>query len=81
MDSLLASINYFVDSFDPAIQAYKRKTFKPVRIAILDSGFNPVNPLVRSEDGECDPRIKEVRNFVNQTNPFDIQDEIGRGTQ
>lgn len=33
-----------------------------------------------TEDRRIDPRIKEVKNFVHQTEPFDIRDEFGHGT-
>ena len=56
------------------------RTFEPVRIAILDSGFDPENPLLMTEDRRIDPRIKEVQNFVHQTEPLDIRDEFGHGT-
>ena len=78
MNNLLSSIYHHVDSFD-TIEA-GRRTFQPVRIAILDSGFDPGNPLLRTDEQRLDPRIKDVRSFVHQTEPFDIQDEIGHGT-
>ena len=78
MDSLLSSIHHHVDPFN-TVEA-ERKTIKPVRIAILDSGFDPENPLLMTEDQELDPRIKGTRSFVHQTDPLDIQDEIGHGT-
>ena len=78
MNSLLSSIYHHVDSFD-TIEAGCR-TFEPVRIAILDSGFDPGNPLLMTDDQRLDPRIKDVRSFVHQTEPLDIQDEIGHGT-
>lgn len=62
------------------MQLSQRIGFNPVRIAILDSGFDPQNPLLMSESQRLDPRIKQVQNFVHQTEPFDIQDEIGHGT-
>ena len=46
----------------------------------IDSGFDPGNSLLMTDDGRLDPRIKGVQNFVHQTEPFDIQDEIGHGT-
>ena len=78
MNNLLSSIYHHVDSFN-TIEARSRK-FEPVRIAILDSGFDPGNPLLMTDDQQLDPRIKGVWNFVHQTEPLDIQDEIGHGT-
>lgn len=56
------------------------RTFEPVRIAILDSGFDPKNSLLINDDQRLDPRIKGVQNFVHGTESWDIQDEIGHGT-
>lgn len=56
------------------------RTFEPVRIAILDSGFDPKNSLVIDDDQRLDPRIKGAHNFVHGAEPWDIQDEIGHGT-
>ncbi|KAL7914162.1 hypothetical protein GGI35DRAFT_236740 [Trichoderma velutinum] len=78
MDSLLASIYHHVDPFD-AFEAGTRP-FEPVRIAILDSGFDPENPLLMTDDQRLDPRIKDARSFVNQTASYEIRDEIGHGT-
>ena len=55
-------------------------TFEPVRLAILDSGFDPTNPLLIGEDQQLHPQIKGVKNFVPETEYYDIQDEIGHGT-
>lgn len=78
MDSLLSSIHHHIDSFD-TVEAECR-TFEPVRIAILDSGFDPENPLLMTEDQRLDPRIKDAQSFVHQTYPHNIRDEIGHGT-
>lgn len=86
MDNLLSSIYHHVDSFDAAMQPSvetirnRVRTFKPVRIAILDSGFDPTHPLLLSEAQRLDPRIKGVQNFVRETGVQDIKDEIGHGT-
>ena len=86
MNSLLSSIYHHVDSFDAVMQPSAGsiengcRTFEPVRIAILDSGFDPGNSLLMTDDRRLDPRIKVVQNFVHQTEPLDIQDEIGHGT-
>lgn len=86
MNNLLTSIYHHVDSFDTAIQLSagsienSSRTFQPVRIAILDSGFDPRNPLLMNDDQRLDPRIKGVQNFVRGAGPMDIQDEIGHGT-
>jgi subtilisin family serine protease len=79
MDNLLSSIYQFVDPFEPA-QAGALQTIEPVRIAILDSGFDPDNPLVRDDHGQIDPRIKAAQSFVHGTEPQAIRDEIGHGT-
>ncbi|PHH77791.1 hypothetical protein CDD82_3358 [Ophiocordyceps australis] len=78
MDSLLSSIHHHVDPFE-AVEVGQGK-FKPVRIAILDSGFDPENPLLMTETQRFDPRIKDARSFVHQTEPGDFRDEIGHGT-
>ncbi|KAH0494690.1 hypothetical protein TgHK011_008281 [Trichoderma gracile] len=78
MDSLLSSIYHHVDPLDAADGG--RGTFEPVRIAILDSGFDPDNPLVMTEDQRLDPRIKDARSFVHGTAQHEIRDEIGHGT-
>ena len=75
MDSLSSSINHHVDPFDTAPQNLQR-----VRIAILDSGFDPSNPSLINDDGQLDSRIKGRQNFVPGAGPVDIQDEIGHGT-
>lgn len=85
MNNLLSSIYRYVDPFDNTAQPFagfienNSGAFKPVRIAILDSGFDPRNPQIN--DGQrLDPRIKGVQNFVRGTGPLDIQDDIGHGT-
>lgn len=87
MDSLSSSIYHHVDPFDTATQlsagsiASFPQHLQPVRIAILDSGFDPSNPLLMINDGgQLDSRIKGVRNFVPGAGPLNIQDEIGHGT-
>lgn len=78
MENLLSSIYHYIDPFD-AVGA-GRGPFQPVRIAILDSGFDPQNPLLMTADNRLDPRIKDARSFVQQTASHDIRDEIGHGT-
>ncbi|KAF9774248.1 hypothetical protein IL306_007785 [Fusarium sp. DS 682] len=51
-----------------------------VRIAILDSGFDPTHPLLRTDEGNIDPRIKGFQNFVAGRDAQEYQDEIGHGT-
>ena len=86
MDSLSSSIYHHVDPFDTTTQlpagsiASSPQNLRQVRIAILDSGLDPSNPLLINDDGQRDSRIKEVRNFVSGAGRFDIQDEIGHGT-
>lgn len=78
MDSLLSSIYHHVDPLDAVDSG--RGTYEPVRIAILDSGFDPKNPLLMTENNQLDPRIKDARSFVQGTAQQDIQDQIGHGT-
>ncbi|KAF4333670.1 intracellular serine protease [Fusarium beomiforme] len=52
----------------------------PVRIAILDSGFDPTHSLLRTDEGNIDPRIKGFQNFVAGRDAQEYQDEIGHGT-
>ncbi|KAF2654351.1 hypothetical protein K491DRAFT_600940 [Lophiostoma macrostomum CBS 122681] len=86
INNLLASIYHHVDPSDAIMQTSTTNLenrihkLKPVRIAILDTGFDPGNLLLMDDNQRIDSRIKEVRNFVPQTELFDIQDEIGHGT-
>jgi len=67
MENLLSSINAYV-SHD--------STFAhPVRIAILDSGYDK-NSLSLEEDH----RIREAQCFAHGAEAGDMQDEIGHGT-
>ena len=80
MDDVLASINRHVDPFNhtvqPAIGRHGSSTSKPVRIAILDSGFDRANWHIRNDV----QRIQGFRSFVSGTDPLDLQDKIGHGT-
>lgn len=78
MENLQASIWQFVDPYEPVPAGLQR--VEPVRIAILDSGFDPENPLLRDDHGRLDQRIKAAQSFVHDTEPQDIRDEIGHGT-
>ena len=86
MDSLSSSIYHHVDPFHTAAQlstgsiASFPQNLQQVRIAILDSGFDPSNPLLINDGGQLDSRIKGVQNFVSGAGPDDIHDEIGHGT-
>ncbi|KAM0667766.1 hypothetical protein ACQRIU_003631 [Beauveria bassiana] len=86
MDDLISSLHPHVDAFDatahpPYVSSRKiANAPTPVKIAILDSGFDPENPLIRTDGHQLDPRIKDARNFVQGTGPYDYQDEIGHGT-
>jgi subtilisin family serine protease len=66
MDNLSSSINAYV-SHDSIFA-------RPVRIAILDSGFDLKNPSFK------DPRIRAARSFAHGTEADHVQDEIGHGT-
>ncbi|UPK98149.1 hypothetical protein LCI18_009084 [Fusarium solani-melongenae] len=78
MDNLVSSIYRHVDPYETVEAGHTM--FEPVRIAILNSGFDPDNPLLMTEDNRLDPRIKDARSFVHQTEPHDVRDEIGHGT-
>src|ERR1700722_5740704 len=86
MDNLLSSVYHYIDPFDAVMQLsegsvdHRYRICEPVRIAILDSGFDPKNPLLINDEQRFDPRIKDFRNFVRGTEPLDVQDEIGHGT-
>lgn len=59
----------------------KSSAFKPVRIAIIDTGFDPRHPLILSQDHrQVDSRIKAAQNFANGADPRDVQDVVGHGT-
>ena len=77
---VLFSIRRHVDPFNSAVQRIRRhhgsSTSEPVRVAILDSGFNPASSHIEPDI----PRIQDVRSFVPGTGPADMQDEIGHGT-
>lgn len=86
MESLSSSIYSHVDPFNTATQlsagsiANVPRNLQPVRIAFLDSGFDPNNPLLINDDGRLDSRINGVQNFVPGAGPFEIQDKIGHVT-
>jgi hypothetical protein len=80
MSDVLSSIHRHVDPFNNAVQPTRglsgSRAFEPVRIAILDSGFDPTNPHIEHDT----PRLQDIRSFVPGTNSSDMQDEIGHGT-
>ncbi|PTB43260.1 hypothetical protein M441DRAFT_134148 [Trichoderma asperellum CBS 433.97] len=86
IDRLISSISRHVDSFDAAMQLSaksirnKSNAFKPVRIAIIDTGFDASHPFIRGQDNQLDARIKAAQNFAQGSNPRDIQDVVGHGT-
>lgn len=87
MDNLISSLHPHVDAFDAAAQPRNHVSLedvpdalRPVRIAILDSGFDLENPLIRTDSHQLDPRIKDARNFVQSEKSGDFQDNIGHGT-
>ncbi len=87
MDNLISSLHAHVDAFDASTQSINHASLedmpsalKPVRIAILDSGFDLQNPLIRTNGHQLDPRIKDARNFIQSAEPGNFQDNIGHGT-
>ncbi|RBR08918.1 uncharacterized protein FIESC28_10098 [Fusarium coffeatum] len=72
MENLLSSIYQFVDLDVDHVE--------PVRIAILDSGLDNENPFLFEDQQLPKPRVKEVRSFINGTEPHEVRDEIGHGT-
>ena len=82
----MASIYHHVEPYEAIVQAstgraeHRSGRFEPVRIAILDSGYDPSNSLLFNADRQLDPRIKDARNFVHGTEVGDVQDELGHGT-
>lgn len=86
MDNLLSSIYHHVDPLDTAAESHIASSqdriprLEPVKIAILDCGFDPKNPLLIMEDQQLDPRIKGAKSFVHGSESTNIQDEIGHGT-
>ncbi|KAJ5242226.1 uncharacterized protein N7469_000553 [Penicillium citrinum] len=86
MDNLLSSIYHHVDPLDTAAESHIASSqdriprLEPVKIAILDCGFDPKNPLLIMGDQQLDPRIKGAKSFVHGSESANIQDEIGHGT-
>lgn len=78
MHGLLSLIHHHVDPFDSFED--KSRALQPVRIAILDSGFDPENPLLMTDSQQLDPRIKAAQSFVHGAEIDDVRDEIGHGT-
>lgn len=77
MNDLQALTHQYVDLVDT--DEARSRGLEPVRIAILDSGFTPLNPLL-ADAQQANPRIKGWRSFVHGTDPNDMLDEIGHGT-
>lgn len=80
MNDVLSSIHRHVEPFNNAVQPTRgrpsSRAFEPVRIAILDSGFDPASPHIENDT----PRIQDIQSFIPGTDSSDIQDEIGHGT-
>lgn len=82
----MTSIYRYVDPFDAAMQLSaksmrnKSRAFEPVRIAIIDTGFDPRHPFIMGQDRRLDLRIKAAQNFAHGTDARDIQDVVGHGT-
>jgi hypothetical protein len=83
----MSSISRHVDTYDTTMQLSakaiknKSKAFEPVRIAIIDTGFDPRHPLIMGQDyRRLDSRIKAAQSFANGADPRDIQDVVGHGT-
>ena len=72
MDNLLSSIYSYVDPTSDLAE--------PVRIAILDSGFNPENIFLIEDQRLSNPRVKEAQSFIHRIGLYDVRDEIGHGT-
>jgi hypothetical protein len=70
----------YVDCHNQETQSAAPGVDEPVRIAILDSGFDPNLQSVRTNEGLLDPRIKGFKNFVAGQNELECRDEIGHGT-
>ncbi|KLO93195.1 Uncharacterized protein LW93_6189 [Fusarium fujikuroi] len=80
MDSMAMTIYKYVGTYDKGNQSAAPGVDGPVRIAILDSGFDPDLHFVKTNEGHIDPRIKDFRNFVAGQNELECRDEIGHGT-
>ncbi|KAF5702336.1 intracellular serine protease [Fusarium globosum] len=80
MDKMAMSIYEYVGTYDSENQRAAPGVDGPVRIAILDSGFDPNLHFVKTNEGHIDPRIKDFRNFVVGQDELECRDEIGHGT-
>ncbi|KAL7936385.1 hypothetical protein V8C35DRAFT_320762 [Trichoderma chlorosporum] len=79
MRNFLSSIDHYVKP--PSTIDAECGTFEPVRIAILDSGFDREHFSLVDDKGQLHAQIKGMRNFVHPTTtPDDVQDEVGHGT-
>jgi subtilisin family serine protease len=78
MDNLCSSIYGFLDLSDAPATGFRRP--EPVRIAILDSGFDRSNPLLMDENRQFNPQIKQACSFVHNTEAHEYQDDIGHGS-
>ncbi|KAF5705677.1 intracellular serine protease [Fusarium mundagurra] len=80
MDKMAMTIYEYVDRYNQGTHPAAPGVDGSVRIAILDSGFDPNLQSVRTNEGLLDPRIKGFKNFVAGQNEQVYQDEIGHGT-
>jgi hypothetical protein len=74
---LLNCTSRSVDLYRPGVA--EGNIFEPVRIAILDTGYDPSNPLL-DDGGQLDPRIKAAESFLLGANRLGVRDEVGYGT-
>ncbi|KAF5530947.1 intracellular serine protease [Fusarium mexicanum] len=85
MGKITTSIYQYIDDYEKVMPSGRTQLAAfgvdgPVRIAILDSGFDTEHPLFKTGEGKFDPRLKGFRNFVAGQNEEEHQDEIGHGT-
>ncbi|KAI9146880.1 Vegetative incompatibility protein [Paramyrothecium foliicola] len=84
MHKLLSSIHSRIDGYeieDPDRRISRSvRMSRPVKIAILDSGFDPENPLLSADIAKFRSRIQFSQSFVRQSSRLAVRDGIGHGT-